>query len=81
MCCPVLSALSCFNQSNCGVSSEQRFGWEQRPEGTAVTYSHLTGKALMHVAGYGHSAFWICYAGAKPVRVLFICTVVKIIMY
>lgn len=77
--CLVPSALSCFKQSNRGVSSVATVWQELCPEGAAPAHSHLADKALMHVARCGHRAFWPCHAGAKPACDLFICTVLKII--
>lgn len=62
-------------------AQQQRPVWEHGPEDRAPTHSHPAHKGLMSVACYGHSVFWLCCAGAKSVCDLFICTVLKIIMY
>lgn len=62
-------------------AQQQRPVWEHGPEDRAPTHSNPADKVLMSVARYGHSMFWLCCAGAKSVCNLFICTMLKIIIY
>lgn len=69
-------------QTAAAVSARQRRPvWEHVPKDRDPTHSHPADKVLMSVACCGHSTFWLCCAGAKSVCDLFICTVLKIIMY